>query len=264
MGVGISASRFMSIHPVMFFLAVVALLWAGSLVGGLLRDRRKHVLADEVSTFKTLESAVLALLGLLLGFTFSMGVSRYDLRKNLEIAEANDISSAWLRTALLPEPVRSAEQSLLRQYVPARLDFLTAGTDRGRIDGSLARTSALQSQIWRVASSYASTQSNPVTAQYLGGLTDTFNITESRTAAFENRIPITAWGMLLFIGFAGSVLVGVGIGTRSQALRLVLPVVVAAALSLTLDLDSPRSGLIRVHQHSLERVAAQISSGPVP
>ena len=264
MGVGISASRFISIHPVMFFIAVVILLWAGAMLGGFLRTRRQHVLADEVSTFKTLESAVLALLGLLLGFTFSMGVSRYDLRKNLEIAEANDITNMWLRTATLPEPLRSAQQNLIRQYAPVRLEFLSAGTDETRIDASLKQGAALQSRMWGLASSYAAGQSNPVAAQYLQGLTDMIDITETRTAAFENRIPITAWGMLLCIAFAASVLVGVGIGTRSQALRLVLPVVVALALSLTLDLDSPRSGLIRVHQHSLERVAARLANGPLP
>lgn len=264
MSVGLSASRFMSIHPVMFFVAVVMFLWLGTLLGGVLRTRRQHVLADEVSTFKTLESAVLALLGLLLGFTFSMGVSRYDARKNLEITEANDISAAWVRTTTLPEPTRSAEQSLLRQYVPVRLSFVTAGTVTQRIDASLAGTAALQAQLWRTASAYSTGHPDPVSAQYLTTLIDMNGVTESRTAAFENRIPITAWGLLLFVSFAASALVGVGVGSRSQGLRLVLPVVVAAALSLTLDLDSPRSGLIRVHQHSMERVAETISAGPLP
>ena len=246
----------------MFFLAVVILLWSGTLVGGLLRTRRQQVLAEEVSTFKTLESAVLALLGLLLGFTFAMGVNRYDLRKNLEIAEANDIINLWHRTDLLPDPVRSAEQALLRQYIPVRLDFLGAGTDEVRINRSLAQTGELQAQMWHSISSYATTQRDPLTAQFVASLADVTAITESRTAAFENRIPVTAWGMLLFIAFAASVLVGVGIGTRSQALRFVLPIVVGCALSLTLDLDSPRSGLIRVHQHSLERVQAEIAAYP--
>ncbi len=262
MGVETSASRWIGIHPVMFSLGVVLLLWAGTMLGGFLRARRQHVLADEVSTFKTLEGAVLALLGLLLGFTFSMGVSRYDQRKNLEIVEANDIQNLWFRTATLAEPLRSAERSLIRRYIPVRLDFLRAGTDETRINACLAQTAALQQAMWRDASVYAATQRDPITAQFLSTLADSTSITENRTAAFENRIPVTAWGMLLFIAFSGSVLVGVGIGTHSRALRLVLPIVVAAALSLTLDLDSPRSGLIRVHQHSLERVDALIASAP--
>lgn len=248
----------------MFFLAVIALLWVGTLVGGALRSRRQHVFADEVSTFKTLESTVLALLGLLLGFTFSMGVSRYDQRKNLEIAEANALHVLWLRTGTLPAPLRATEQTLVRQYVPVRLDFLGAGTNLTRIDASLRQTTALQASMWQAAGNFAVTQRDPITAQFLGALADATAVTESRTAAFENRIPTTAWGLLLFIAFVASLLVGIGISARSQALRLILPLVVAAALSLTLDLDSPRTGLIRVHQYSLERVAAQITSGPQP
>lgn len=264
MDIGASASRSLSIHPIMFFISVVALLWMGTVLGGRLRKRRERTLAEESSTFKTLESAVLALLGLLLGFTFSMGVGRYDQRKSLEIAESNDIADAWLRTATLPEPERSAEQVLLRQYVPVRLDFLSAGTSEPLINRSLRASVDLQGQMWHIAADFATRQPDPVSAQYLAAVTALGDVTESRTAAFENRIPLIAWGMLLFISFMGSMLVGVGIGTRSQLLRLVLPIVVASALSLTLDLDSPRSGLIRVHQRSLERVAERVATGPLP
>lgn len=264
MGTGLSASRFLSIHPVMFFVAIVLFLWLGTMVGANLRIRRQKVLSEESGTFKTLESAVLALLGLLLGFTFSMGVGRYDQRKNLEISESNEIANAWLRTSTLPGPLASAEQALLRQYVPVRLAFLADGTSLPKIDRSLRQAEALQVQMWQLAAAFAAANPNPVSAQYLSSVTDLVDVTESRTAAFENRIPILAWAMLLAISFIASILVGVGIGTRSQLLRLVLPLVVALALSLTLDLDSPRSGLIRVHQHSLERVAARILAGPTP
>ncbi len=264
MGIQASASRLLSIHPNMFFVTVVLLLWLGTWVGGHMRRRRERTLAEDSSTFKTLETAVLALLGLLLGFTFSMGVGRYDQRKNLEIAEANDIANAWLRTATLTEPTRSAEQALLRQYVPYRLQFLSAGTSEPRINESLRSSASLQAQMWRLAADFANSRPDPDSAQFLDAVTALVDVTESRTSAFENRIPLLAWGMLLFISFIASGLVGVGIGTRSQFLRLVLPVVVASALSLTLDLDSPRSGLIRVHQRSMERVAETVASGPVP
>ncbi len=247
----------------MFFLSVVLLLWAGTVAGGRLRRHRARTLSEDSSTFKTLESAVLALLGLLLGFTFAMGVSRYDQRKNLEIAEANDIHAVWLRSATLPAPAHVALENLLLRYVPVRLEFLDAGTSRTRIDQSLQATADLQWQMWQIASAYGSTHTDAVAAQLLTAVTNMIDVTESRTAAFENRIPIVAWCMLLFISFVASGLVGVGMASHSQLLRLILPIVVAAALSLTLDLDSPRSGVIRVHQRSLERLAESIA-GPRP
>lgn len=264
MGTEQSASRYLSIHPVMFFLVIVAVLWLATLLGGQLRRHREGTLAEESSTFKTLETAVLALLGLLLGFTFSMGVGRYDQRKNLEITEANNLANIWLRTDTLPEPLRSQEQQTIRQYVPVRIAFLSSGTSAKRIDESLRQAALLQASMWHLAAQFANSRPDPVSAQFLSSVTDLVDVSESRTAAFENRIPIIAWIMLVFISFIASVLVGVGIGTRSQLLRLVLPIVVASALSLTLDLDSPRSGLIRVHQYSLERVAAAIEAGTQP
>ena len=237
------------------------LLWLGTRLGSWLRTRRETTFADETATFKTLEGAVLALLGLLLGFTFAMGVSRCDKRKALELVEANAIGTTWLRTSLLQEPARSAEQALLRAYVPVRILFLKVGTSRPLIERSLGQTGALQTQMWHIAAVQGQTVRDPETALFLASLNEVIDATEKRTAAFENRIPLTAWLMLLFISFVASVLVGVGIKSRSRWLRLVLPIVVAAALSETLDLDSPRSGFIRIQQHSMERVAEQVGAG---
>lgn len=251
------------IHPRMFFVLALLLFFAGTLLGSHLRLRQAERVEKDRDSFKTLESATLALLGLLLGFTFSMAVGRYDLRKQLEVSESTAVGSAWLRTTTLSEPARTQEQTLLRQYVPVRLEFLNAGTSTSRIEKSLEQTEALQRKMWAIASEVADAQPNPISAAFLESLNQSIDFAEKRTSAFENRIPPTAWAMLLFIGFVSSVLVGVGFTSRSHLLRLVLPVVVAAALSLTLDLDSPRSGFIHEHQHSLDRLA-QIVAGPVP
>src|SRR6187397_3131870 len=48
------------------------------------------------------QAAVLGLLGLLLGFTFSMAVNRYELRRDMVLKEANAAGTAWLRASLLP------------------------------------------------------------------------------------------------------------------------------------------------------------------
>lgn len=249
----------MSLFP--FFVLSLFVLCLGTLLGLRLQKQRARQ-NEEANSLKTIEGAVLALLGLLLGFTFSMSVSRYDQRRQLEVEEANAIGTTWLRTTLLLEPARSAEQTLLRQYVPARQGFFAAGTSRVEVDRSLARSGVLQAQMWKVASEAAQAERDPVTALFLASLNEAIDAAEKRTAAFENRIPVSAWIMLLFVGFSGSVLVGVGLQTRSRLLLLVLPVVVATALVEIRDLDSPRSGFIHVDQHSMERLAEEISAGP--
>ena len=57
---------------------------------------------EERADFGVVLSATLTLLGLLIGFSFSMAVSRYDQRKNLEEAEANAIGTEYVRADLLP------------------------------------------------------------------------------------------------------------------------------------------------------------------
>ncbi|SEB87002.1 hypothetical protein [Terriglobus roseus] len=248
------------ITPGPFFALVLCLLIAATFAGLWLRVRYQASVEREGTSLKTLEGAVLALLGLLLGFTFSMAVSRYDLRKQLEIAEANDLGTLWLRTSLLSDGGRVAEQGLLRRYVPIRISFLTDGTDERLLKQDQQQTGALQTEMWRVASAEANVRRDPETALFLSVLNDSIDDTEKRTAALENRIPSTAWAMLLFLGAVASLIVGTGLQAKSIVLRILLPVVLTAALALVYDLDSPRSGLIRVHQQSMERLQHSMGS----
>lgn len=248
------------ITPGPFFALVLCLLLVATFAGLWLRGRHHDAVEREGGSLKTLEGAVLALLGLLLGFTFSMAVSRYDQRKQLEIAEANDLGTLWLRTALLSESGRVAEQALMRQYVPVRMNFLAAGTSEQLLQQDQQQTSALQAEMWRIVSAEANTRRDPETALFVSALNDSIDATERRTAALEDRIPTTAWAMLLFLGAVASLIVGTGLQAKSIALRILLPIVLAAALALVYDLDSPRSGLIRVQQQSMERVLRGMGS----
>src|SRR5262245_20373776 len=54
----------------------------------------------------TVEGAVFGLLALLVAFSFSGAAARFDTRRQLIIAETNDIGTAYLRLDLLPPPVQ--------------------------------------------------------------------------------------------------------------------------------------------------------------
>jgi len=255
-----AAMQFLLNHPLLFCPVVVLFLFAGSLSGSWIHARRTDAIERNSSSFKTLEGAVLGLLALLLGFSFAMAVSRYDLRKQLEVEEANAIGTAWLRTGTLAEPPRRAEQQLFMQYVPVRLDFVAAGNDADAVQHSIAQSDELQTQIWAIASGDTAAHRDPVTALFVSSLNDMIDVTEKRTAALENRIPAMTWAMLLFMGFVSSALVGISVTSRSKLLLAILPLVVGVVLALILDLDSPRSGFIRVHQNSMTRVAEMVAA----
>ena len=250
----------LEMHPGWFFLLVLGVFAAATLLGARLRRHNREPIEPEMASLKTLEGALLALLGLLLGFTFSMAVSRYDERRTLQIAEANNLGTLWLRTSLLHEPARSDERVLLQRYVPVRLAFLNAGTSRRAIEASLDETGRLQEAMWRAMQAETDASRDPVTALFVSALNDSIDAAERRTAAFENHIPATAWGMLLFIGAVASAVVGMGLHPQAGWLRWVLPFVLASALALTYDLDSPRAGLIQLQQTSMERLQQQVEA----
>src|SRR5262245_17809846 len=92
---------------------------------------RLHRAKDEPrrSQIGGVQGAVLGLLGLLLGFTFAMGVSRYDTRRNLVLKEANAVGTTWLRAGFLPEAHRAPVKELLTRYVDLRLKYQTQAGD---------------------------------------------------------------------------------------------------------------------------------------
>src|SRR5262249_56030284 len=83
--------------------------------------------------FPTVFAAVLAVLGLLLGFTVSMAVTRYDTRRILLLEEANALGTDYLRTQLLPQPGRTELQDLIRGYVDIRMSYSEGGIDAERL-----------------------------------------------------------------------------------------------------------------------------------
>ena len=120
----------------------LGLIFGGSMVFFLLGDevgfrlgrwKRPKVDEDARSQIITIQGAMLGLLALLLGFTFSMAMSRFEVRKQQVLDESNAIGTTYLRAQLMPEPPRKEVSDLLRRYVEVRLQFYQAGIDGARI-----------------------------------------------------------------------------------------------------------------------------------
>ena len=249
-------------QPAVFLPTVLLLLLAASFGGLAIRRIDARLLGpDHRSDLNAIQASVLGLLGLLLGFSFSMAVSRYDTRKQLEIDEANAIGTTWLRTSTLDDPARSSARDLLRNYIHVRSTFVTDAAPDAAAD-TAQRTAQLQSELWTVASGAANQHPDPIHALFLSTLNDTIDLSERRTAALENRIPGMAWIMLVFMASVASFLTGLSLTSRARLLLAILPIVVGAALTLILDLDTARSGFVTVEQQSILRLRQQIDATP--
>ena len=110
-------------YPLLVFALALFGLWLSTWIGSSFRKRRRKLEEDVQEDFGVILTATLTLLGLIIGFSFSMAISRYDQRKNYEEAEANAIGTEYLRADLLPEADAARVRTLLSKYLDQRILF---------------------------------------------------------------------------------------------------------------------------------------------
>lgn len=209
--------------------------------------------------FIAVQGSLLALLSLLLGFTFNMSTQRYEMRRQLTMDDASMLSTLWLRSSLLPESQRSEFQPLLRQYIGVRAD---AEALRRETTAELARrieqAEALHRQMWDVVRK-AIQGEPPVKSMedVVALLGNAQSLHERRIYAYGSRVPEIIFMMLSGTAMTAVFAVGYSGGLTQQRgilLRLMITLVVCGTIFTILDLDTPRRGLIQVEQTPMLRV----------
>ena len=234
-----------------FFAALsFVVLWLSVQLGGIIGKRAHTLNAEEREDFAVIQAAILTLLGLLIGFTFSMAVSRYDQRKNYEEAEANAIGTEYVRADLLPSPDAEEARELLKKYLDQRILFYETQDD-DQLEQINKSTAQLQTELWSTVQTRAVATPNPVVALAVSGMNDVLNTQGYTQAAWWNRIPLVAWILLVVIAICCNVLIGYGMHRKGKFLTVVLPFAVSISFLLIADIDSPRRGLIRLHPQNL-------------
>lgn len=241
--------------PSLIFLLSFITLWLAAVVGNLCR-KKKPLAADEHDDFGVIQAATLTLLGLLIGFTFSMATNRYEQRKTYEEAEANAIGTEYVRADLLPPADAARVKDLLTSYLNQRMLFYTT-RDWQQLEEINARTAQLQSQMWSAVQARAVAQPTAITGLATSGMNDVLNSQGYTQAAWWNRIPFEAWILLVLIALGCNLLIGYGAHRRS-ILLIVVPLAVSVSFFLIADIDSPRGGLIRVQPRNLEALSQSL------
>jgi FtsH-binding integral membrane protein len=242
--------------PLLIFAISLTVLWLSAQAGAYLSRRKGKLEEDEHADLGVILAATLTLLSLIIGFTFSMAITRYDQRKDFEATEANAIGTEYARVGLLPAADTHKVRELLRFYVDQRVLFYTtrSALKLQQID---AATSRLQTDLWSAVQDRASAQPTPVVALVVSGMNDVLNSQAYTHASWWNRIPIAAWALMAAIAICCGCLVGyTARRSEGKAKRFfVLPLTVSISFFLIADIDSPRGGIIRVHPENLERVS---------
>jgi hypothetical protein len=247
-------------YPLLLSAGSFVTLWLAALAGSWL-GRRNLRAGDELDEhIGVLLAATLTLLALIIGFSFSMAINRYDQRKNFEEGEANAIGTEMLRADLFPEADAALVRKLLGLYLHQRIQFYLNEDDVQRIEIN-RQTTKLQGDLWLAVRGTAIDRPAPITALVLSGMNDVINSQGYTQAAFWNRIPTAAWLLMAVIALCSNVLFGYRLTKSPGARRLsmVLPFLISIAMLLIADIDAPRHGLIRVRPQNLESLAVSLA-----
>jgi hypothetical protein len=212
------------------------------------RTARRTAPEPERSGISTVTASMFALLAFTLGLTISFAQGRFEARRDLVVQEANSIGTAWLRARLVGDQEGPAIATLIEDYAKVRLGY-TAEDREDEIPGLLARTGALQTQMWHLMTELARRTPTPISASLIAALNGMFDASLAQRFAFTARVPQSLeWtllgGSLLAVGAMGYQLGATGI--RQTVLSVLSLLMWAGAMVLIVDFDRARLGTIRV------------------
>lgn len=249
-------------HPEVLFLVLLVLFVGAIALGAFVLRRMAPLPEDERDDFSVVQTSTLTLLALLIGFSLSMAVNRYDQRKSLEENEANAIGTQYARADLVDAPVSAQMKAALVRYTQLRLDeFYTRDVQQlARINHDTAQ---VQAELWRLAIGVARDKPTPISAIVTTGMNDVLNSQDYSEAARINRIPIGTWILMIVIALLACTVQGYGAKgkLRRGLLIIVLPLTVSLSLALIADIDSPRGGMIHVQPQNLARLLQSLGHG---
>jgi len=203
-------------------------------------------------------SAMLGLLSLLLGFTFSLATQRFEQRRQLVIEESNAIGTADLRVQILPAAYRDPLRQLIREHVGHEIALADIGYPAtGRLREEDDR---IMGQIWKIAASaiappnlgpYALLLSQPINSM--------IDLNASRRAVRVTEVPAEVFLVLLayLIGIAGVLGYEIGAGRATLVACFVLALM-SLSLLLIMDIDRPAAGGIREAQGPMEQLRLKL------
>jgi hypothetical protein len=233
-------------------------LCVAAAIGTVLARARGHGRSDdaEVGQEGYIVSAVLGLLALLLGFTFSMSVDRYDARRVLVLEEANAIGTTYLRAQLLAEPHRARMSDLLVRYTDNRIDLAKAAPGSTAQRQLLQANDALITDMWAAASAaFETIKGLDFSSTYLDSVNAMIDLDAARKTARAARVPTEVFGVLFVYMFTAAGVLGYVLrGARGRIAGGFLLTLLTLSLILTIDINRPVLGSITESQRPMEEL----------
>jgi hypothetical protein len=246
------ATQPMLLIAILIFATLVIAEFLGSYLRKWLQKKRRTS-DTEATGIDYVLTSVFALLGLLIAFTFSLTLDRYETRRDLVVQEANAIGTAHIRSAFASDIHRAELRNLLETYAEKRLAYGNAPLNkRTKIaqDSAELRAKLVETGI----SASQSVSILPLAPSLISSVNDVIDIGSEREAVSLARIPSSVIHMLLGYTMISAFLLGYSqlkASTPQQLANKMLFILLTMALVSIFDLDRPATGAIRVSQQPM-------------
>lgn len=206
--------------------------------------------------------AMLALLGLLLAFTFSFVLSRAEARKLTEVEEANAIGTAFLRADLLADPGRKELQEAISTYARTRLPDHRVLDTSASFDEFLRKSLEAQAMLWPTAIKALRDDTPPAIAVLVAnGVTEVLDAHSRRLAANLDGVPLIVKLMVLVYAIAALFFVGNHAALRGRRLTwrtFMFSLGVGTVMIVIADFERPNTGFVQTNHAVMKSAIADI------
>ena len=235
--------------PIAVFVISLAVFWVSIWIGFRLAIRLREAEDKDRDDLNLTTNASLTLLALIIGFSFSTALGRYDQRKNYEEEEANAIGTEYLRADLLSTADAARVRALMVEYLDQRVLFYTI-RDQEKLESVSKETTRLENEMWSIVQTAANSKPTAPMILLVSGMNDVLNRAGYTQAAWWYRVPIGAWFTMAMLSVGCCLIIGFS-AHRKRFLMTAFPFLVAVSFFFIADIDSPRTGLIRVIPYNL-------------
>jgi hypothetical protein len=252
-------SIFSSYDAWLVAMALAALMLAAWRVGWRIGRRERQGGAGR--TASKFDDASVALLGLLLAFTFSTSITKHDQRRLMVVADSNSIGDFYTCASMLKEPVRTQLQGVIRDYAELRLKLARQPFNRSTFEAALQQSSIMHDQMSNLVAQ-ALSDGTPIAVSLTNTLNEVTSSNASRLDAFRDRLPSVIALLLFAAAIISTLLIGREQGAAGEADVIgtaCFITLVALAVFVTWDLNQPSRGLILTSQEPFERLLSSMT-----
>jgi hypothetical protein len=241
---------FFQIKTYLLFSIIFVLIFLLNWLGYLYKKRQLRLYPGRISeSMGSIEGSMLGVTSLLMGFSFSVAVQKFEARRHASVEEANLIGNAILRSDLYPDSLRQQFVADLKQYVETRIAYYEERYNEPEIQRQLKLGEEIWMRIWKRATSHANDDKLSVTSlQMIPNLNDMMDELVTRDALRISRVPpLILWTLVILVLIAAFLLGSDYKGHKRNIMLLVgYALVMTMTLNLINELNHPRQGLINL------------------